>query len=172
MQIVENEPRRRRLLESAAVHQDQEVTFPVRQSQRYEVQHSGRGRAILMGLLLGTLLIVGAGYLHQRHVAFVPDMSALSRKFMAVRTHSVLSSKRLQREKLNVDLGAESLRVTSIALGHPRLAVINGQQVAEGDTLTVEDGGVTVTLRVIDIADGRIELANGTHIITTLLPTR
>jgi hypothetical protein len=61
--------------------------------------------------------------------------------------------------------------VSAIALGHPRLAVINGRSVAEGDSITVHtpSHAVAVTLRVVKIADGRISLTDGTQVITTRL---
>lgn len=70
-----------------------------------------------------------------------------------------------------VQLNTDVVRVTAIALGHPRLAVINGRSVAEGDTITVHapTHAVALTLRVTKIADGRIELTDGTQTIHAAL---
>jgi hypothetical protein len=70
-----------------------------------------------------------------------------------------------------VQISADVIHVSAIALGHPRLAVINGRSVAEGDSITVHtpSRAVAVTLRVVKIADGRIDLTDGTQVITTRL---
>jgi hypothetical protein len=61
--------------------------------------------------------------------------------------------------------------VTSIALGHPRLAVINGKQVTEGDLITVHTPtrSIAVTLRVLEISDRQVKLSDGTQVITAHL---
>jgi hypothetical protein len=61
--------------------------------------------------------------------------------------------------------------VTAIVLGHPRLAVINGRSLAEGDNLVLHAPtmSVAITLRVLRISDGRIELTDGTQTITAQL---
>jgi hypothetical protein len=68
-----------------------------------------------------------------------------------------------------VQISPDLLRVTAIALGHPRLAVINGKEVTEGDSVTVRaaNGGIEVTLRVVKIGDGSIQLTDGSQIVTT-----
>jgi hypothetical protein len=61
--------------------------------------------------------------------------------------------------------------VTAISLGHPRLAIINGQQVAEGEWITVHTpvASVALSLKVLRIGDGRIDLSDGTQEITARL---
>ncbi len=69
-----------------------------------------------------------------------------------------------------VQIAAEHIRVTAISLGHPRLAVINGQQVGEGDFVKIRaPTRVEVQLQIVKIADGRIELSDGTQIISARL---
>jgi FKBP-type peptidyl-prolyl cis-trans isomerase 2 len=46
------------------------------------------------------------------------------------------------------------LHVTSIALGHLHLAVVNGKQLAEGDSLLVATPAGVATMRVTSIEDG------------------
>jgi hypothetical protein len=68
--------------------------------------------------------------------------------------------------------------VTAIALGHPRLAVINNKPVTEGDTIVVHapTRSVALTLRVVKISDGRIDFSDGTQVfsaqLTVVPPTR
>jgi hypothetical protein len=68
---------------------------------------------------------------------------------------------------LVVQLTPEMLQVTAIALGHPRIAVINGRIVGEGDSIMVHTPthAVALTLRVVRIADGRVDLFDGSHIM-------
>jgi len=175
MQLIPNYPRAAALLESVAAQPLADIIPPTVPDFRSKLKRSGslggNGRAIFLGLLLGALAISAAGYVHSRYPAVAPEFIVLSRKFLAVRTKTVVPAKDSSPDRLSVEVGPELLRVTAIALGHPRLAVINGKELAEGDTLTVQDrrGGVTVTLRVVKIADGAIELANGSHIVTTRL---
>jgi hypothetical protein len=129
---------------------------------------SGNGRAIFIGLLAGAVLISGAGYAFVRHERAKREEMAVPR-LLNVITHTVSGSAHTVTTPapVLVQLNADVIRVTAIALGHPRLAVINGRAVAEGDTLTVHTPvrSVAVTLRVIRIADGRVELSDGTQTI-------
>ena len=70
-----------------------------------------------------------------------------------------------------VQLNADLLQVTSIALGHPRLAVINGKQVAEGEQVIVHTPtrSISVALRVLEISDRQVTLSDGTQVITVHL---
>jgi hypothetical protein len=70
-----------------------------------------------------------------------------------------------------VQVHAGLIHVTAISLGHPRLAIVNNQQVSEGDLLTLHTPteSVALTLRVLRIGDGRIELSDGTQTIVARL---
>ncbi len=132
----------------------------------------GNGRAIFAGLFVGAGVVCVAGYLFSRHM-FVKPESAVGTQFVEVQTKGVSAGREPSATPapLLVQVSADSLRVTSISLGHPRLTVINGKQVEEGDFLTVRPGprAVAVSLRVLHIGDGRIELTDGTQTITARL---
>lgn len=133
----------------------------------------GNGRAIFLGILLGALVISAAGFVFNHHHPVDGRFEAV-RRFLVVRTHGITQKTvpHAADSLLKVQISPELLRVTAIALGHPRLAVVNGQEVAEGDSLTVKayGGAVTVTLKVAKISEGKIELTDGTQIVTTTLP--
>ena len=134
---------------------------------------SGNGRAIFVGLTAGALLVWGAAVLFQRHPATRREAPAQV-KLVAVETEAVSTAARPTEPPsvLSVQLSEEVLRVTAISLGHPRLAVINGTQVAEGDFVAVQSPSarsVTVKLRVLKIGDGRVDLTDGTQTIQTHL---
>lgn len=133
---------------------------------------SGNGRAVFVGILAGAILlsVVGFGYVrHERAKREAMDVPRVftGAKHMALTTPPGNSAPAPVVVKLDVDL----IHVSAIALGHPRLAVINGRSVAEGDWITVHapTRAVTMTLRVVKIADGRIDLTDGTRIISAQL---
>ncbi|MFN2541087.1 MAG: hypothetical protein ABR514_02815 [Chthoniobacterales bacterium] len=129
---------------------------------------SGNGRAIFIGIVAGSVLLSGAGYAFVRHERAKREEMAVP-LLLNVVTNTVSGSPHTVTAPapVLVQLNADVIRVSAIALGHPRLAVINGRAVAEGDTLTVHTPvhSVAVTLRVIRIADGRVELSDGTQTI-------
>jgi hypothetical protein len=133
---------------------------------------SGNGRAIFLGILAGGLLISAAGFAFIRHERAKQEAIAIP-KLLHVATHSVSASPDTitTPAPMVVQISADLIHVSAIALGHPRLAVINGRSVAEGDSITVHtpSHAVAVTLRVVKIADGRISLTDGTQVITTRL---
>jgi hypothetical protein len=133
---------------------------------------SGNGRAIFMGILLGAAALSTIGFVYSRHRASVQYEEARL-KLMKVSTESVSASRHVQvtPAPIMVQMRADLLHVTAISLGHPRLAIINGHQVAEGELITVHTptAFVELTLKVLTIGDGRIDLTDGTQIITARL---
>jgi hypothetical protein len=133
---------------------------------------SGNGRAIFVGLFLGAVAFSAIGYLYERHQTAKHNEEA-ARKLMMVTVSSVSSSPEIVATPapIMVQITLDLIHVTAISLGHPRLAVINGQQVAESDRITLHtpSASVTVSLQVVKIADGRIELSDGLNVITARL---
>ena len=132
----------------------------------------GNGRAIFLGLLLGVMAVSGVAYLWQSPESTEHHMASV-RRFIAVRTQKVSTpvARSENTASVIVQIHPSMLRVTAIALGHPRLAIINGEEVTEGDSITLKTrgGGTSVTLRVVNIVEGRIELTDGTHVVTAPL---
>jgi hypothetical protein len=136
----------------------------------------GLSRHLFLGILLGALLLslVGAFYTHRRQLKrnlFGADPSPPPRVSLPVVPKQVSAAPVPLSTPAHViiHITPEVLHLTSIALGHPRLAVVNGRSFAEGDKLTVHIGNDVgaVTLTVIRIADGSVELTDdGVHIIT------
>lgn len=126
---------------------------------------TGNGRAIFLGLVAGAILICGVGFLYKRQQV-ARQHAEEERRMLAVSTQSVS-----RPEPIVIQISADVIHVTAISLGHPRLATINGRTVAEGEYVTVHTptANVAVTLRVLKISDGRIELSNGPELITARL---
>jgi hypothetical protein len=172
MQVVPNIKPPPRLLSSAAVDVQSRDAVDVKDS-RHKLKRSdtfgGNGRAIFVGLLLGALAVTGLGYFWHSPESAEHQLASV-RRFFAVRTRSVFNIAPAGENAgpLSVKIHPSMLRVTAIALGHPRLAIINGKEVTEGDEITLKSpgGGISVTLRVVNIVEGRIELTDGTHVVT------
>jgi hypothetical protein len=60
-----------------------------------------------------------------------------------------------------VPVSQDFLHVTSIALGTPRLTIVNGKRLAEGDWLVVKTPGGDGSVRVISIQDGLVRFKHG-----------
>lgn len=126
---------------------------------------SGNGRAILFGLTLAAVLICAVGLFYKRQ-HLVRQRAQDERKLVSVSTHSISPP-----APIVIKLSADQIHVSAISLGHPRLAIINGQQLGEGEQITVHtpSANIAVTLRVLKISDGRIELSDGTQVISARL---
>jgi multidrug efflux pump subunit AcrA (membrane-fusion protein) len=133
---------------------------------------TGNGRAIFIGLFLGAAILLTIGFFYERRQAAKQNEEA-ARRLMTVTTTSISSSAQTVTTPapIIVQISLEQIHVTAISLGRPRLAVINGQQVAEGDRISLHTPttSVTVSLQVLKIADGRIDLSDGLHVITARL---
>lgn len=132
---------------------------------------SGNGRAMFVGIVAGAILISALGFSYRRHEQAKRAAMTAPRLF-TVATHKSLTTQPGNSPPAPVVVHMSDLvHVTAIALGHPRLAVINGRAVAEGDWVTVHgpNRAIAVTLRVLKIADGRVDLTEGTQTISAQL---
>jgi hypothetical protein len=88
------------------------------------------------------------------------------RKLLPVASHSMATP-----QPIVVKISADLIRASAISMGHPRLAIINGQLVSEGEKITIHapTASVAVTLQVVKISDGQIELSDGVQIIKSRL---
>jgi len=68
-----------------------------------------------------------------------------------------------------VPLGPDMLHVTSIALGNPPLAIVNGKRLAEEDWLVVKTPSGEVSVRVVLIQDGYVRFKHGGETIDARL---
>ena len=70
-----------------------------------------------------------------------------------------------------VPVKPEMLRVSSIALGNPRLTIVNGKRVGEGDWLVVQTPLGAASLRIVQIEDGIVRFRHGGDTISAKLQT-
>ena len=132
---------------------------------------SGNSKWLFYGAMIGALLLSIAGILFSRHRDASGERLQFP-KFVRARTQSLAAPGAVEQPAaIVIPLSADMVRVSAIALGHPRLAVINGRTVAEGDpvTLQAKDSPVALTLRVSKIGDGAIELTDGKQMFSAQL---
>jgi hypothetical protein len=133
---------------------------------------AGHGRAILVGIAAGAVVISIAGTIfHRQHHLKAEEVAAP--KVLSVVTRKVLGSSHSEATPVPmiVQIDTDVLHISAIVLGHPRLAVINGRTVAEGDTIVVHTPAraVAVTLRVLKISERQVKLSDGTQVIMARL---
>ena len=68
-----------------------------------------------------------------------------------------------------VPINPDLLHVTSIAMGNPRLTIVNGKRLAEEDWLVVKTPSGEASVRVISIQDGLVRFKHGGETIDARL---
>jgi hypothetical protein len=132
---------------------------------------SGNARWVFIGAAIGALLLSIGGIIFGRHATKEGERFSFP-TFIKARTHSLaVPGSAEPPAPIVIQLSAEMVRVSAIALGHPRLAVINGKTVAEGDSVTLQapNAAVALILRVVKIGDGSIDLSDGTKTFSAQL---
>ena len=132
---------------------------------------SGNGRWIYIGLIIGAMVISVGGLIFGRHAMREGNQYTFP-TFIKARTRSLATAGSGEAPaSIVVQLSADMVRVSAIALGHPRLAVINGKTVTEGDSVTLQapNSAVALILRVVKIGDGSIELSDGSKTFSAQL---
>ena len=129
---------------------------------------SGNGRAIFLGIVGGAALLSIIGVTYTRH-----QSQKRAGEADAPATAITTSNMPPAESAPPALILAEQIHVSAISLGEPRLAIINGKQVTEGESIAISipNQSVAVTLRVVKIEDGRIDLSSGTQVITARLET-
>jgi hypothetical protein len=170
MRLLPNEKPRPRLLESAEAAQ-----WPSTVEHPPGEKRTAFGKRLLrlvIRIAAAALILSGLGFWMTRRGAIQEETIAI-RKLISVGTHMLSNAAHpaLPPTPIVVQLNTDLVQVTSVALGHPRLAVINGKQVAEGDTFTVHipTRSVAITLRVLEISDRQVKLTDGTQVMTAHL---
>ena len=132
---------------------------------------SGNSRWMFIGAMIGAMLLSIGGIIFTKYRDKNGDPLHFPR-FIKARTQSLADAgSGAPPAPIVVQLSPEMVRVSAIALGHPRLAVINTKTVTEGDYVTLQapNSGVGLVLRVVKIGDGSIELADGTKVFSAQL---
>jgi hypothetical protein len=124
---------------------------------------SGKDRAFFVAIVLGAILLCFIAFTRWRQRAGAHPARADARP-LPVSTSIVAAEP-------NGKISADQIHVSAISLGNPRMAIINGRLVGEGETITLHPAGApaAVSLRVRKISDGEIELSDGAQVIKARL---
>ena len=132
---------------------------------------SGNGRWVFIGAIVGAMLLSVGGIIFSRHSGEDGERFSFP-TFIKARTHHLEEAGSAEPPApIVIELSADMVRVSAIALGHPRLAVINGKTVTEGDSVTLQspNAPVALVLRVVKIGDGSIDLSDGKKMFSAQL---
>ena len=125
---------------------------------------SGNSRWIFIGGIIGAILLSVGGIIYTRIGGQNGDRLGFP-TFIKARTQSLAAAPGsvATPAPIVIQLSADMVRVSAIALGHPRLAVINGHTITEGDSVTLQapNSALALILRVVKIGDGSIDLSDG-----------
>ena len=75
----------------------------------------------------------------------------------------------LEKQAKLIPLSPDLIHVTSIALGNPRLAIVNGKRLAEQDWLVIKTAQGEASVRVLSITDGMVRFKHGGETIDARL---
>jgi hypothetical protein len=132
---------------------------------------SGNSRWLFFGALIGAMLFSVGGIVFRQYRD--KDGQPLHfPTFVRARTQSLgTPGSNASPAPIVIQLSTDMVRVSAIALGHPRLAVINGKTVTEGDGVTLQapNSAVALILRVAKIGDGSIDLTDGKQLFSAKL---
>ena len=168
MQLVPNQLPPERLLVSMETPENRPVTdgadspFVLKGANAM----SGNSRWLFIGALIGAMLLSVGGIVFRQYRDKNGEPLHFP-TFIKARTSSVATpGSKDPPPAIVIQLSADMVRVSAIALGHPRLAVINGRTVTEGDNVILQAPGsaVALILRVAKIGDGSIQLSDGKNL--------
>ena len=132
---------------------------------------SGNSRGLFIGAVIGAMLLSAGGIVFRQYRDKEGEPLHLP-TFIKARTQSLAASgSNAPAATIVIQLSADMVRVSAIALGHPRLAVINGKTVTEGDNVVLQapNSSVALILRVVKIGDGSIDLSDGKQLFSAQL---
>ena len=125
-----------------------------------ESQSSSHLLVTLLVLLGFAIFAAGAIYWYQmRHFPVV----------VAISPPDVHDKDATGRPGALIPVSPDLLHVTSIAMGNPRLTIVNGKRLAEEDWLVIKTAAGEASLRVISIQDGLVKFKHGGETIDARL---
>jgi hypothetical protein len=129
-----------------------------------EDESSGKRFLVLLLILFGlAAFAAGSIYWYQtRHFPVVVAITPPDRP---------LHPDPLGNQGALVPISPDLLHVTSIAMGKPRLTIVNGKRLAEEDWLVVKTPNGEASVRVVSIDDGLVRFKHGGETINARLQT-
>lgn len=123
---------------------------------------SGRRVLLVLVILLGIPIVAGGSiyWFFSRNAPVVLEISEVDKP---------AKPDPLGDRGALVPVSADMLHVTSIALGSPRLIIVNGKRLAQGDWLVVKTPNAEASVRIISIEDGVVRFKQGKQTIDARL---
>lgn len=129
-------------------------------------------------LVLALFLVAAAagtasaqGFTLQHHSTFTADPD-LRNPFVPIgwKKRVVVAGQPVEQQPVT-SIRAEDFTVSSILVGDPSLAVVNGHELSEGELAEITVGGRKVAIRVRSIRDGEVTLESaGLEVVALLRP--
>jgi hypothetical protein len=126
-----------------------------------EESSTSRRLLVVLTILLG-LAIFAAGAIYWLETRKFPVVVAIS-------PPDGRDKDPLGKQSAVVPVSPDLLHVTSIALGTPRLTIVNGKRLAEEDWLVIKTPAGEASVRVISIQDGLVRFKHGGETIDARL---
>jgi hypothetical protein len=157
MQVVpRSEPHSRRIY-SESIQAEPQTSSEVDDEESRTTSHLLTTLLVLLGL---SIFAAGAIYWYQaRHFPVV----------VAISPPDIRDKDPLGKPGVLVPVSLDLLHVTSIALGNPRLTIVNGKRLAEQDWLVLKTPAGEASVRVISIQDGFVRFKHGGETIDARL---
>ena len=156
MKIIARKPQPR-LLQSAVSSPETPATTPPVERRTFGA------RLALIGIALALVLLAG-GAIYWVQSERYPVVVTI-----AVPDRGAAGDPLANRPGPLVPIKPELLHVSSIALGNPRLTIVNGKRLAENDWLVVSTPLGDGSVRVIQIEDGVVRFRHGGETISAKL---
>ena len=122
---------------------------------------SGRHLLVILIILLG-FATFAAGGIYWYQARYFPVVVAISPPDRP-------DKDTLGKPVALIPLAPDLIHVTSIALGNPRLAIVNGKRLAEEDWLVIKTPNGEASVRVISIQDGFVRFKHGGNTVDAKL---
>ena len=148
--MVQRREPRSGIIYSDSIQADQRTANEIASDER----SSGRHFLVVLLMLFG-LAAFAAGSIYWYQTRHFPVVVAIAPPDKPLRPDP------LQNHGSLVPISPDLLHVTSIALGNPRLTIVNGKRLAEEDWLVVKTPSGDASVRVLSIQDGLVRFKHG-----------
>ena len=159
MRVIENTSPTVRVISSLA---------PERSPEGIQISSASAGRPlfysnsrIILGIMLAALSLLLFTFAYSRFHPQKSGAATMAPELVAIKAPKQRPPPPLPEEELE-PLELSMVHVTAISLGEPALALVNGDQLAEGDQFTLPSkSGPDINLTVVRITDGKVEFTDG-----------
>ena len=157
MKVVQRTEPLSRVIYSDSIQADPQTVSEISEEE------SGSSKHLLVTLLvlLGFAIFAAGGiYWYQtRHFPVVVAISPPDKR----------DNDPLEKQAALIPVSPDLIHVTSIAMGNPRLTIVNGKRLAEQDWLVIKTPQGEASLRVLSIMDGMVRFKHGGETIDARL---